>query len=100
MKITPNIAALAEQISKVENESREQKEKNLKFCWYMTVIDNPVIRELWDQYRRENGISFRFPPEDRERLGFELTLFEPAVRNRIAQYVALAEAERLRRRTL
>lgn len=100
MKVTPSILSLAERIAKVENASPEQKEEGMRFCWYMTNIANPVIKQLWDNFRRENGILPHFPPEDRERLSFELSLLHPDMIQEIRIHVAQKEAELIRQRRL
>lgn len=38
---------------------------------YRYDVNNPVIRKLWDRYRKLSGISLRYPASDRQRHEFE-----------------------------
>lgn len=61
--------------------------------YYMTNINNPVIAALKRRYCAAKGIRQNIPMGDRERVEFELWLFQPSVRKMVEKMVN--EAERL-----
>lgn len=62
--------------------------------YYMTNINNPVIAALKRRYCAAKGIRQNIPMGDRERVEFELWLFQPSIREMVEKMVN--EAERLR----
>ena len=61
--------------------------------YYMTNINNPVIAALKRRYCATKGIRQNIPMGDRERVEFELWLFQPSIREMVEKMVN--EAERL-----
>ena len=76
-----DIAALAEKIA-VFMEGVD----HAKYGYYMTNINNPVIDNLKRRFCAERGIHNHTPMSDRERIEFELWLFQPRIRQMVQTY--------------
>lgn len=73
------IAELAEKIA-----ASMENVNHANHGYYMTNINHPVIDALKRRYCADRKIHNHTPMSDRERIEFELWLFQPSVRKMVA----------------
>lgn len=77
--MTENVRLLTTQvIQKAKTPDQAQKG-----TYYMTNINHPVIAELKRRFCEKHEIKQNIPLSDRERIEFELWLFQPSIRTMI-----------------
>lgn len=68
----------------VERRKRAERDRQ-KQNYYMTNLNNPIIRDLYLSWKREQGYGNSVAPGDEERAAFELSLFRPEVVARLEE---------------
>ena len=72
------ISELAEKIASTMGEMN-----HVKYGYYMTNINHPVIDNLKRRYCADRKIHNHTPMSDQERIEFELWLFQPSIRKMV-----------------
>jgi len=63
--------------------------------YYMTNINHPVIFALMRRYCEDKKINLHTPMSDKQRLEFELWLFQPSIRKMVEKLVGEVDARQI-----